>query len=194
MKICLSFLSFLIVFAACNNAAMEQPAVKVAEADTLKQKFFPVTSFIKGEIYEIRNGGVNPLKYTTVNNNTDSVWLKMEEIELALSEFLIPEIDTVNLTTLFTEKSFLDQSINAVTLTYEPKTSLPDSMKLRRWDIYIDPETQKVKRLYMVKEISSELTLQLTCVSKKWCKITSIATDKNGVSSVAKEEKLNWDF
>ncbi len=194
MKICVSLLSFLLVFAACNNAAKEQPAPKIADTDTTKQHFFPVTSFIKGEIYEIKNGGVNPLKYTTINNHMDSVWLKMEEIETAVSEFLIPEIDVDNLTSLFTEKSFLDQSINAVTLTYEPKTTLPDSMKLHRWDIYIDPETQKVKRLYMVKEISSELTLQLTWVSKKWCKITSITTDKNGVSSVAKEEKLNWDF
>lgn len=183
-----------MVLAACNNTAKEQPAPTVAETDTTKQHFFPVTTFIKGEIYEIKNDGVNPLKYTTANNRTDSVWLKMEEVETAVSEFLTPEITADNLTTLFTEKSFLDQSINAVTLTYEPKSTLPDSMKLRRWDIYIDPNTQKVKRLYMVKEINSELTLQLTWVSKKWCKITSIATDKNGASTVIKEEKLNWDF
>ena len=46
----------------------------------------------------------------------------------------------------------------------------------------------------MVKEISNTKMLQLTWVSKQWCKITSIITDQNGVSTVEKEVKLNWDF
>jgi hypothetical protein len=193
MKILIPFLAFIIFCPACNNST-DKVKDNAAGMDTIQQKFFPVTSFIKGEIYEIKKSGINPLQYTTINNHTDSVWLKIEELENAVSEFLSPVIDTANLTTLFTEKSFLDQSINAITLTYEPAADLPDSMMLKRWDVYIDPETQKIKRVYMVKEISNTKMLQLTWVSKQWCKITSIITDQNGVSTVEKEVKLNWDF
>ncbi len=188
MKSIFPVAAFILVLLSCNNAS-ETKTEPVEE-----QKFFPVTSFLKGEIYNIKKAGVNPLKYTTVNNHTDSAWLKIEEIENAVKEFLHPEIDSANLTSLFTEKSFLDQSINAVTFTYEPSAPLPDTMKLVRWDVYIDPKANNVKRIYMVKEISKSTLLQLTWVTNKWCKIISIVTDESGVSKIDKEEKIVWDF
>ncbi|MEO6539426.1 MAG: hypothetical protein ABIN74_00490, partial [Ferruginibacter sp.] len=106
-----------------------------------------------------------------------------------------PVIDTANLITLFTEKGFLDQSINAFTFTYDPTMPpLPDSMQLQRWDVYINPDENRVKRIYMVKQISNNKTLQLTWVSNHWCKLTSIITDAAGVSKIEKEEKIVWDF
>ncbi len=188
MKSIFPVAAFILILLSCNNA--NETKTEPVE----KQKFFPVTSFLKGEIYNIKKGGVNPLKYTTVNNHTDSVWLKIEEIEDAVKEFLHPEIDTANLTTFFTEKRFLDQTINAVTFTYEASAPLPDSMKLTHWDVYIDPEANTVKRIYLVKQISNSTLLQLTWIANKWCKITTIVTDENGVSTVEKEEKIIWDF
>lgn len=177
---------------SCNNS--DNPPLKPAVKDTTRQSFFPVTAYLKGEIYNIKNSGINPLKYTIANNRTDSVWLKLEELDSALKEFLQPEIDSLNLVSFFTEKSFLDQSINAVTLTYEPKDILPDSIQLRRWDIYIDPKTNNVKRIYLVKEPDKTKTLQLTWSTNQWCKIVTIVTDANGVSKIEKEEKFILDF
>ena len=194
MKIILPLAFFAIVLFSCNNA---QQAVTVAtekEAASKPQSFFPVTSYLKGEIYNLKKSGVNPLKFTTVNNHTDSAWLKIEDLDAAVQEFLQPEIDSANLITLFNEKSFLDQSINAITLTYDPSVPLPDTMQLKHWDVYINPETNKVKRIYMVKEIGKNKTLQLTWVNNKWCKILSIVTDENGVSKIEKEDRLTWDF
>ena len=194
MKIILPLSFFAIVLFSCNNA---QQAVTVAtekEAVPKPQSFFPVTSYLKGEIYNLKKSGVNPLKFTTVNNHTDSAWLKIEDLDAAVQEFLQPEIDSANLITLFNEKSFLDQSINAITLTYDPSVPLPDTMQLKHWDVYINPETNKVKRIYMVKEIGKNKTLQLTWVNNKWCKILSIVTDENGVSKIEKEDRLTWDF
>lgn len=183
----------MLVFLSCNNPATPVKDSRVKEV-SVKQKFFPVTAFIKGELYEIKNKGINPLKYTTVNNRTDSVWLKLEELDEAVKEFLHPEIDSVNLISLFTEKSFLDQSIDAFTFTYEATTALPDTMELRHWDVYINPASGKVRRIYLVKEINKTKTIQLTWVSKQWCKITTIVTDQNGNSSIEKEVKFTWDF
>ena len=67
-------------------------------------------------------------------------------------------------------------------------------MYLKHWDVYIDPQSEKVKRVYLLKEPDNSHTLQLTWVSGQWCKMTTIVTDKNGVSTVEKEVKLVWDF
>jgi hypothetical protein len=195
MKILFPVISMAIILLSCNNRADTAPVDPPGKDTTLKQSFFPVTSFLKGEIYILKADGINPKKYTTINGHTDSVWLKMEELDTVFYEFLHPEIDTANLITLFTEKSFLDQSINAFTFTYDPTSPpLPDSMQLQRWDVYIDPDNNRVKRIYLVKQLSKNKTLQLTWVSKQWCKLTSIITDEAGVSKIEKEEKIFWDF
>ena len=197
MKIFFLLGTCIIVLISCNNSSTSEASKNPPPLDSLQAKresFFPVTSYIKGEIFGFKKDGINPLKHTTIKNHTDSVWLKIDEVEGAVKEFLYPEIDSLNLVSLFSEKSFLDQSIGSYTFTYEPDGTLPDTMTLKHWDVYIDPPSGKVKRIYMVKEISKNKTLQLTWQSRKWCKITSIITDQNGVSSVEKEEKITWDF
>lgn len=193
MKLWFTTLSVLLVFTACNN--QDENGYVVSNNEPMeKQSFFPVTSYLKGQIFEIKKAGINPLKYTTQNNKTDSVWLKIEELESALAEFIHPEIDTTNVIHLFTEKRFLDETIAAYTFSYDPISSLPDTMQLRRWDVYVDPETGKVKRIYIVKNINPTTILQLTWLSDKWCKITKIESNSNGVSIVKSEVKITWDF
>ena len=193
MKFLLPVIAIALLLSSCNSAS-DTKSVDAVEVAAVKQSFFPVTSFLKGEIFNIKSRGINPLKYTTINRHTDSAWLKIEDLDAAVHEFLHPEIDTGNLITLFTEKSFLDQSIDAVTLTYEPAGALPDTMQLKQWFVYIDPTANKVNRIYMVKEVGNNKNLQLTWVTNKWCKVTSIITDQNGTSTIEKEEKLFWDF
>ena len=193
MKFIISIIACSFFLFSCTNHG--KPAQHVSGKDTLeKQTFFPVTDYLEGEIYNIKKSGVNPLKYTTVNGHTDSAWIKIEELDSVVAEFLHPRIDSINLVTLFSEKSFLDQSLDAVTFTYDAAVPLPDSMKLKHWDVYVDPKTSKVKRVYMVKEVNKTKTLQLTWVNGQWCKITTIGIEANAVMKVEKEEKLIWDF
>jgi hypothetical protein len=185
-----------VILISCNsgktNSVKTSPLVN--DVNETNVSFFPVTAYIKGQLYEIKNKGINPLKYTTVNNRTDSVWLKLNEMEMAVQEFLTPVIDSQNLSNLFLEKKFLDQTIDAFTFTYEPIQQLPDSFQLQRWDVYIDPETNKVKRIYMLKEKENNITLQLTWQSGKYCKILTILRQPNGKEIIEKEEKMTWDF
>jgi len=192
MKIFIPAIAIVFIFSSCGGP--EKTVNEQKETAVEKPSFFPVTAYIKGQLYEIKDKGANPLKYTTTNNHTDSVWIKVQDIEDAVKEFLHPEIDSVNLVSLFTEKKFLDQSIDAYTFTYEPTAGLPDSMILKRWDVHIDPATGKVRRIYMVKNISDAKMLQLTWQGDKWCKISTIITDEKGVSTIEKEEKITWDF
>ena len=190
----------LAFFCSCSNSSnnKENGYVKnnpdSSDQKNKKQLFFPVTAYFKGQLYEIAKDGINPLKYVTINNHTDSAWLKIEDLPRVLNEFLTPEIDSLNLVSLFKENNFMDQTLNVITLTYEPAGPLPDSMKLRHWDVYIDPNSGKVKRIYIVKISGENKLLQLTWVGDKWCKITTIFTNPDGSSVIEKEEKINWDF
>lgn len=202
MRIPILLLLIISLLAACHhggNSASDKTAKDTVAGSNAakteeKPRFFPVTSFIRGQLFEISNKGINPLKYTTRNGHTDSVWLKLEEVESAVHEFLEPTIDSTNLISLFTEKKFLDQTLDAFTFSYDPAGALPDTMHLSRWDVYVDPKSGNVKRVYMVKNTTDNKTLQLTWLSGHWCKITTIGNKPDGSSEVEKEEKITWDF
>jgi hypothetical protein len=180
---------------SCSNQKNNAPA-SANNIDTVQQSqsFFPVTSYIKGQIFDIRQRGLTPVHYVTQNNHTDSAMIKFENLDTLLAEFLNPVIDTVNLTAWFNETKFLDQTVNAVTFTYEPKATLPDTLYLQRWDVYIDPETGKVRRVYLVKKPAIDKTLQLTWQSNKWCSIVTLNNKPGGSTTVEKEEKILWDY
>jgi hypothetical protein len=195
MKATAIVLSSILLFACSGNE--KQVSVKKEVVAQPPQKFFPVTDFLLGDIKGISTKGVNPLKITVVNGRKDSVWLKQEEIGTVMKEFTSPVIDSTNLINLFRETKFQDRTLNTFTFTYEPSGKLPDAMSLTHWDVYIDPETGYVKKVYLVKrkkENNQDKTLQLTWQTGKWCKTTTISTAADGKSAVEKEETILWDF
>ncbi len=183
----------VLLISACNNNSEEK---KLAPNNIAEEKpsFFPVTSYLKGQIHEIKEKGITPIKHVSTHNHTDSVFVTFAELDEVMKEFLYPEIDSANLIPFFTESKFLDQSINAFTFTYEPKPQVPDSILLTHWDVYIEPEISKVKRIYLVKKGGVNKMLQLTWQSNEWCKTTTIITKPDGTSAVEKEEKISWVY
>jgi hypothetical protein len=136
------------------------------------------------------------LKTVTVNGKTDSAWLGRESIRAFASPFLSLVIDSPSVSSYFSAKSFLDQTIHAFTLTYDANNNLPDTITLHHWSVYIDPQTNQVQRIYLVKENTSDsdgITTQLTWKVNEWCSIRTIM-EKPGSGPDIKEEKLTWDF
>lgn len=193
MKIFILLACLWLTVSSCHHAGNGKPKESPAD-DPEPAKFFPVTAFFKGQLADVNERGLTPLKYTTVKGHTDSAWLKPGELQSACAEFLHPEIDTVNLVKLFSEKKFMDQSIDAITFTYDAVSSLPDSMPLVHWDVYIEPLSGKVKRIYLVKNNGADKTIQLTWIADKWCSINYIRDQPNGGSIIEKQEKITWEF
>lgn len=191
-------LATLILLAACNSKKNEgenapsknTPSITIG--DTVAN-FFPVTSYLRGELYGIKTGGITPIKRTTINNITDSVWVREGDFENTFAPFLSPVIDTANLKSTFTEKKFLDQTLNAFTFTYDPINIASDSFAFKHWDVYVDPDNNKVRRIYLTKKVSENTELRLTWQSGKWCKIVTLNTE-NGLTKIVKEEKIYWTF
>ena len=191
ISVMIRVIALCILFITSSCKWKQQQVITPEESEV--STFFPVTAFLKGQVFSLQDKGINPLKYTTVDNKTDSAWLKVEEIPGAVAPFLEIKIDSANLRDTFKETTFLDQTIDAYTFSYDPKVTLPDNYKLRRWDVYVNPETNRVNRVYIVRKENDHTTLQLTWQTNKFCKMVYIS-DSTGKPSIEKEILINWDF
>jgi hypothetical protein len=192
MRQSLFMLVFIILLQACASKEENNTPTNIVTKDTVGN-FFPVTTFLKGQIFEIKNGGTTPVRKIIINKKTDSSWVKMEVLDSLLTEFLNPLIDTANLKETFAEKKFLDQTVNAFTFTYDPINVAKNNFAFKHWDVYVDPDNQKVKRIYLLKKINATTDMQLTWLADKWCKMITIET-VNGKATISKEESFTWKF
>lgn len=187
------FLSSIFFCISCREPTQKNVPVEKLPEDV---SFFPVTDFIKGQVKEIEDLPVTPLKIDIDGARHDSSWIDKKDIKKYAEPFLHPQIDSSSLAKLFLGKSFLDQTIDAVTFSYDAKAKLPDSIKLIHWDVYIDPKKNNVQRIYMVKNDtvnSYRVTVQLTWVSGKWFSIRNII-QLPGREPEIKEQIVKWDF
>ncbi|RYY71668.1 MAG: hypothetical protein EOO13_02265 [Chitinophagaceae bacterium] len=190
-KLLLLFTIICLTLSCKNSGQRVETAV---EEDEIPSTFFPVTDFLKGEVKALKERGINPLKIVTANNKMDSTWLKMEALDSAFAEFTKTEIDSAAMMPYFKESRFLDQTINTFTFTYSPKAALPSGMLVKRWDIYVNPETGRVKRLYIEKYGPDQKDIQLSWEGTKSCRIVYMDTDKSGNTKVSREELIKWNF
>ena len=79
--------------------------------------------------------------------------------------------------------------MNAFTFTYDPTNEQENSFAFKHWDVYVEPETNKVRRIFLRKKIDTTTELLLTWQSGKWCKIVTIKNE-----SIIKEEKIVWRY
>ena len=194
-KLLWSFLvTFLLLFSACHSE--KNSDVNLVKNSDDSVHIFPVTSFLKGRLRILDTMPVTPLQIITENGKVDSIWLKREDIRKNAYPFLSPIIDSSTMYPFFTEKSFLDQTVNAYTFSYDPKVRLPDSINLTHWDVYMNPQTNTIERIYMVKEKdenNQSVITQLTWLVDKWYSIRTI-TQVAGKETQVREEKMIWNF
>jgi hypothetical protein len=182
----------LMSFISCHqneNKAIEKTELGELDTTTETPSFFPLGNFIKGQIVDIKNSGINPIKITTVNKLPDTSWIHVEEFEKVFGEFYTPFIDSSSLQPFFKENKFFDQTLNAITLTYTSVGKVPDSIPWQYWNIYIEPETNKITRIFMVKDLNSDRTRQLTWIPGVSAKAVTISP--NGPED---EINIKWSY
>jgi hypothetical protein len=184
----------ILFCSACQGNKQKNIQGEISSEEPIS--FFPVTDFLLGQLGEIDKLPVTPLQININGDQQDSTWLKREDIRKLALPFLHPVIDSTSMAKYFVGKSFLDQTINAFTFSYDAKTKLPDSIKLVHWDVYVDPQKNDVQRIYMVKEDiinTAHIITQLTWKSNKWFSVRTIIQSP-GKEAEVKEEILKWDF
>lgn len=185
----------LTLFMSCTikkNDSDKKIENNISEKVNTTSSFFPVTDFIKGEINKIKTLGKNPIKYSYKKGITiDSNWIKLESVDIEFSDFTSPKIDSLNDAQSYLESVFFDNTINAFTFSYDLKENHKVSRPWKHWDIYINPESNCVSRIYLVKQIDSNISKQLTWIPEKSCKIITIKSDEN-TSDILDEISIKW--
>ena len=202
MKKCFYILAAAIFLLSCGTKKTTGDSIQNNNTDTTNAtdtavSFFPVTSFIKGQMLQFDSMAITPLRISTVHNKADSQWIKREELKPLLQSFLTPEINEKNLIKYFRESKFNDQTLGAVTLAYDPITTLPDSISLTTWNVYVDPKKGSVIKVYIVKHITEngqDITQQLIWQTGQFAQITEIVNKSDGNSEIVKQDKFIWNF
>ena len=176
-----------------NNVVQENPYVDI-DTTLPAPSFFPVTNFLLGQIENIKRNYTKIKFYEVNRGHTDSMMIDTKKFDFMINEFKTPVIDSISYSSYFTEKKFNDESIGMTTFTYDPQEPLPDSILWKRWDVYIDPESGTVKRVYLIKELSPSRLLQLTWLPERECKIVIIDQSPDGSKVKIGEKVFKWMY
>lgn len=189
------FICGLLIFWSCQNKQNQSTHLAAKDEDSL-QSFFPVTDYLKGQVAIIKANPINPLKIVSTPTQTDSTWVKMEDLDPLFAEFLTPIIDTVNLQNRYNQSRFYDQTIDLYTLTYEAKDTNNLAAGLLRWEVYVSPKSNMVTRVYLLKKLPQQNLLQLTWQSNQYSKIVEVLPAASSVnqSPIIKTTSVIWKF
>ncbi len=184
----------VVILSSCQHKKNEPTTTEIPATDTatVAPSFFPVTAYLEGQIVEIKNAHKKITAYHTANQQTDSILVAANQMDSIFSDFVMPNIDSTTLARYFKETKFEDQTLNAITLSYDAKEMLPDTILWQHWDIYIQPETNEVERIYLVKTLPNNTTLQLTWIPGSLCKKTYIAEGDATQKMMVSETTYQW--
>ena len=198
MKYFSPLILLISILVSCKNGQkidpVNSPDFENYDTSKVKSSFFPVTSFIEGQIVDLKNMGKNPMKIVSTDNHFDTSWVNVSSFEQVFFDYTHPSIDSVNYSTLFEEKKFLDQSIGLVTFTYDPIKTTKDTIVWKHWDVYVNPENNKVSRIYLVKNYAKNKIKQLTWLPGKSCREIVINELPDGKSIIESDITLKWDY
>lgn len=191
---CLLFLLIAMTAYSCKDKKEDPVVIAIEEDSDLETNaanadFFPVTNYFRGQVYEITNSNINPLMITNDGFKVDSVWLKTKDFEKAISTFLEPVIDSANLKEDFTQTSFKDATLNKITFTYTPTIMHPAGHPLKSWNLYIDPQTNEISGIYILKVTPGKGTEHLNWIAGKKCSIQLLKDDM-----LVFERNIIWNF
>jgi hypothetical protein len=178
----------------CTTACHEAPSKQDPPAKDEKKNFFPVADYMRSEISAVDSLPLAIYRYRIHGGKTDSSLIRQDEFDRLAGEFLPKELDSARFAQDFTESSFIDQTTNAVTLTYAAKS---DESPLGRVDILAanDPALNHIKSVYMEKrEVQGDTTLvkKMYWKAGRFFQITTVSQVADQPSSTS-QLKVVWD-
>jgi hypothetical protein len=169
----------LVLVAACDQKS--EPAGQSSDVwkdlpDTTTEapSFFPVSSYILGQLNDLESTGVSLKKIILKNASADTSSASLQELIDSLKILVVHPIDSIKLGSFFKERKFNDQTIGSITLSYDRLPEATDSIPWKNWDVYLDPETGEIKRVFLVHQIDVWTKRQITWVPGRSCRFVII--------------------
>lgn len=136
-------------------------------------KFYPVREFLQSQIADVVHTPYFIYKLTRQNNKQDSVVVNSADFAALTALFVTWTIDSPGVKKYYREDAFNDASTGSVTLSYSTHNK---NLPLQQADVLLDPETQKVKRIFLhVVQNNNDTTFmyKLGWKANKSCSIAS---------------------
>jgi hypothetical protein len=174
----LCLLAVLLTVACHSKSAGETPDI-------------PVTAFLQDQMGQL-NAAASLTLYKTHNGKRDSGSISSSDVKTMTAPFLSSGLGKPGWTAAYRESTFPDSSNHRTVISYQ---ALSDSTPLNMVDIYIDPDTKSVRKMYLqyvVQGTDSSIRKQLIWeTDKSFTLITTV--DKNEYTSDLLQQKVIWN-
>lgn len=142
--------TIVLLLSACGNE-------KAAEADTADGAYFPVVSYLKGQVAFIDSSLYTLIQVNKTGSGADTVYLRPEDFKSVSKPFTsLPDITNGKLKEKYTESRLYDETLDRFIITYTPK-DLDEELEILRQDVVITPNTgdgDKVESIYIERQQS----------------------------------------
>lgn len=185
MKHSMLYFFFLVILLACNSTENAE------KNEDLNKTFFPIAGTILSELKNIDSLPIAIIKYTTSGEKKDTVIFSKQDMRAVADELIKPDISQPEYKKYYKETVFMDNTVNAVTMSY---TTEEEDPVIRKIEVMIDPDHQKVKTIYVEKlDHQGDLNIlkKMIWTSGKNLQVISIINGKNEAETV-KTEKYEW--
>ncbi len=181
----LALLSTLALYNCRNNTSPGQK-------DNADREFYPIGSFIHSQLLYIDSMPLAVIKYTTLDNITDTAIMGKNDFKTIADTFMTPDIGSPELKPQYKETSFIDATLGTVTLTY---TAMDIDSGIKKADVLLDQESTSVKNIYIEKILpgtDSSVTKKMLWTANRNCQITTLIRKKGQPEKIVLERYV-WD-
>jgi hypothetical protein len=184
-----SFVMLLLHVACSSPQTSDQPGTPLADSTV----FYPFVQYIEEQMTYVDSTPLAIEKLSFLNGKmVDSAIIGRDEFNQLASAFLETDPNQANNKAKFSEQSFQDLSIDA--LTFSITATTPDT-RLRQATVLLHPETKKVKHVMLkLEEGNADSTVSSTLLwkHKMYFQQSSTIQYSNG-QTAERVIKVVWD-
>ena len=144
----LIFASIITLLTACGNQ-------KAAEEEVADGAFFPVVSYLKGQVAHIDSSLYTLIQVTKWDNRNDTVYIERKDFKAVAEPFTsLPDITNGKLKGKYRESRLYDETLDRFIITYTPREH-DEELEILRQDVVITPNTgdgDKVESIYIERQ------------------------------------------
>ena len=181
-----ALLSTFLLYNCRNNTTSS------GQKDNADGEFYPIGSFIRSQLMYIDSMPLAVIKYTTLDNITDTTLMEKNDFKATAADFMTPDIGSPGLKPQYNETSFVDATLGTITLTY---TAMHMDTGIKKADILLDQENTSVKNIYIEKILTgadSSVTKKMLWTANRNCQITTLVRKKGQPEKIILERYV-WD-
>ena len=174
-----------IILFACNSSDPEK------KNEDLNKVFFPIAGTILAELKDIESLPIAIVKYTVNGEQKDTSLVNKEEMRAVVDQLIIPDISLPEYKKYYKESVFMDNTTNSITMSYTTEDEKPE---IRKIEVTIDPDNQRVKTIYIEREghqNENNILKKMIWATGKNLQVISIENTKDK-GELVKMEKYEW--